>query len=79
VLTTAPRDEVAAIHHRQPAVLEEQGDIIDWLEPDTPQRRLRTLAAQSRTRPLHIQEVSAAVNNARNDSRGIACQTALPL
>jgi putative SOS response-associated peptidase YedK len=73
VLTTAPRDEVAAIHHRQPAVLETEEDIDDWLDPDAPDNHLMTLAAQAGTRPLRIHEVSVTLNNLTIN------QTELPL
>ncbi len=79
VLTTVPRDEIAAVHHRQPAVLESDAEIDDWLDAGTGHDRLMTLAAQPGTRPLRIHEVSTAVNNPRNDSPRVAEPAALPL
>lgn len=79
VLTTVPRDEVAAIHHRQPAVLESDAEIEDWLDPRAPHCHLMRLAAQPGSRPLRIHQVSAAVNNPRNDSRWVTEPAALPL
>lgn len=79
VLTTVPRDEIAGIHNRQPAVLESATDIDDWLAPDATHRRLMALAAQPGARPLRIHEVSTAVNNPRNNSPSVAEPAALPL
>ena len=79
VLTTTPRDEVAAIHHRQPAVLESEAELGDWLAPHAPRGRLMTLVARAGTQPLRIHQISAAVNNPRNDSRWILNRTAIPL
>ena len=79
VLTTVPRDEVAVIHHRQPAVLESEADIDDWLDPSTAEGRLTALAAQPGTWPLRIRQVSTAVNNPHNDSPQVAEPAALPL
>ena len=67
VLTTIPRLILAAIHHRQPAVLDTASEIDDWLDPRTPAHRVQTLARQSGTQPLRIHEVSTAVNDPRND------------
>ena len=79
VLTTTPRDEVAAIHHRQPAVLESEAEVDDWLDPGAPHGRLTALAARPGTQPLRINQVSAAINNPRNDSRWLLEPAALPL
>ena len=79
VLTTVPRDEVAVIHHRQPAVLESEADIDDWLDPSTAEGRLTALAAQPGTRSLRIRQVSTAVNNPHNDSPQVTEPAALPL
>ena len=72
VLTTAPRAEIAAIHNRQPAVLESEAEIDDWLDPTTTHRRLMALAAQPGSGPLRIHQVSTAVNNPRNKSPSAA-------
>ena len=79
VLTTEPRDEIAAIHHRQPAVLESANEIDDWLDAEANNDRLMALAAQPGTRPLRIHQVSAAVNNPRNDGPWVIEPAALPL
>ena len=79
VLTTTPRDEVAAIHHRQPAVLESEAEVDDWLDPGAPHGRLTALAARPGTQPLRLNQVSAAINNPRNDSRWLLEPAALPL
>ena len=53
----SPRPHVAAIHNRQPAVLESEAEIDDWLDPTTTHRRLMALAAQPGSGPLRIHQV----------------------
>ena len=72
VLTTTPRDEVGAIHHRQPAVLDSPNEIDEWLEATTPETRLTALAAHAGSGPLRIHAVSTAVNNPRNDDEAVS-------
>lgn len=72
VLTTAPRREIAPIHHRQPSVLNDPAAIDEWLDPGTPEARLRALARGSGDAPLRVHEVSRAVNHCRNDDESVA-------
>ena len=67
VLTTEPRLEIAAVHDRQPAVLDIE-QVQEWLCPGTGRNRLRELAGQLSTERFRIRRVSRAVNNRRNDS-----------
>ena len=67
VLTTEPRLEIAAVHDRQPAVLDIE-QVQEWLCPGTGRNRLRELAGQRSTERFRIRRVSRAVNNRRNDS-----------
>lgn len=60
-------------------MLESHAEIDDWLDTDTAHDHLMALAAQPGTRPLRIHQVSAAVNNPRNDSRRVTNPAALPL
>ena len=67
VLTTEPRLGIAAVHDRQPTVLDlEQAQ--EWLCRRTGPNRLRELAGQQGAEPFRIRRVSRAVNNRRNDS-----------
>ena len=67
VLTTGPRDELRAIHDRQPAVLDTPTAIDDWLDPQAPRRRVQALAEGRGRRPPRVRAVSTAVNDPRND------------
>ncbi|MDD9981417.1 MAG: SOS response-associated peptidase [Gammaproteobacteria bacterium] len=67
ILTTGASASLAAIHHRQPSVLEAT-DFDTWLAPDTPQDRLLALARHSHEGPFENWRVSRRVNNSRNDA-----------
>ncbi len=77
VLTTAPRPEIAPIHHRQPSVLDDPAAIDEWLDPTTADTRLRALARGSGSAPVQVHEVSRAVNHCRNDDPSVARPAAL--
>ena len=66
VLTTTPSNAVAAIHHRQPSVLELY-EVDEWLDLQTSFTRLRTLAGRGTHRMYRVRSVSCDVNDARND------------
>ena len=68
VLTTEPGPEIAAVHNRQPTVLDTMDQVREWLSAATTTERLRELAGQRGTERYRIRRVSRAVNNTRNDS-----------
>ena len=67
ILTTEAVPALAAIHPRQPAVIDPQR-FDDWLNPDTPTDALLDLAQSPHPGPYAVRPVSDKVNNARNDS-----------
>lgn len=67
ILTTGASESLAAIHHRQPSILEAT-DFDTWLAPDTPQDRLLALARRSHEGPFEHWRVSRRVNSSRNDA-----------
>ena len=66
ILTTAASPAVAAVHHRQPVIIE-PGNVDEWLEPDTPPERLLDMARRAYEGPYSHWPVSTRVNSARND------------
>ncbi len=70
VLTTVPGPRLAAIHHRQPAVLGDD-DVDHWLSPDTGPPELAALARLGGQRDYRIRAVGLAVNEASNDGPGL--------
>ena len=67
ILTTEAVPALAAIHPRQPAIIDPQR-FDDWLNPDTPTDALLDLAQSPHPGPYAVRPVSDKVNNARNDS-----------
>jgi putative SOS response-associated peptidase YedK len=66
ILTTGANATVAAVHQRMPVILSAAQEA-DWLDPATPQERLRALVSGEETPALSLIEVSPAVNDARYD------------
>ena len=66
IVTTAVSPALAAIHHRQPAIIRAV-DFEEWLAPDAPQDRLLALARRSHEGPFDHWRVSRRVNSAQND------------
>ena len=57
---------MAAVHPRQPAIIDPQR-FDDWLDPDTPAEALLQLAQAPHPGPYAVRPVSDKVNNVRND------------
>ena len=57
---------LAAIHHRQPSILE-SSDFEEWLAPDTQTERLLVLARSAYEGPYKPWRVSKRVNSSRNE------------
>lgn len=68
VITTVPvQAEIAAVHHRQPAVLADLDEVREWLDPATPAARAGELARSPGPRPYRVRRVGFEVNSTRND------------
>ena len=68
ILTTEPRDEIAHIHARQPAIIE-PGDARDWLTGKPRTTALSRLARGNGSRELASYPVSRRVNDPTNTGR----------
>ena len=66
ILTTRATPALAALHPRQPAIIDPQR-FDDWLDPDAPADALLQLAQPPHPGPYTIRPVSDKVNNVRND------------
>ncbi len=66
VLTTRAEDELGQIHDRMP-LLVEPDRYADWLDPDTPQDRVKGLLVPAAPGRLEAYPVSTEVNNVRNN------------
>ena len=66
ILTTGASPALAAIHPRQPAIVEPTG-LEDWLDPATPPARLLAMARASSEGPFDLWPVSGRVNGVRHD------------
>ena len=66
ILTTEANPSLAAIHPRQPAIIDPKR-FDDWLDPDTPTEALLQLARPPHPGPYAVRPVSDRVNNVRND------------
>ena len=66
ILTTEANPSLAAIHPRQPAIIDPKR-FDDWLDPETPTEALLQLARPPHPGPYAARPVSDKVNNVRND------------
>jgi len=66
ILTTRAAPALAAVHPRQPAIIDPQR-FDDWLDPATPAEALLQLAQPPHPGPYAVRPVSDKVNNVRND------------
>ena len=66
IITTGASPELAAVHARQPAIVDPR-HFSDWLAPDTPKDVLLDIARRPHPGPYRIKPVSNRVNNVRND------------
>lgn len=66
ILTTAASPALAAVHPRQPAIIE-TGRLEDWLDPATPPARLLAMARASSEGPFDLRPVGRRVNDVRHD------------
>lgn len=62
-LTTAPNPLVATVHDRMPVILTSE-HFAEWLDPDTPERRLRELMTPFEAARMNVQEANPVVNKA---------------
>lgn len=77
ILTTAPNDPVAQIHHRMPAILD-RGLLDDWLDPATPPAALAPMLIAAPESALRIWPVSTAVNRVQVDGPELLRPIKLP-
>jgi putative SOS response-associated peptidase YedK len=68
-LTTAANDLVKPLHDRMPVILPPE-HYSEWLDPDTPQKRLAELLQPYPTEDMQVTEVSKVVNSPKNDGPG---------
>ena len=67
IITTEPNDEMKAVHNRMPALLDKKYMDI-WLEPgELPEELLHKVLGRPEDGSVNIVEVSADVNNAKNN------------
>lgn len=69
-LTTTPNDLVRPIHDRMPVIVP-RANYAEWLDPATPERRLRQLLVPFPAELMTVREVGPAVNKATTE--GAAC------
>jgi putative SOS response-associated peptidase YedK len=67
VITTAANDLVKPLHDRMPVILPPE-HYAEWLDPETPEKRLAALLRPYTAELMQATEVSSAVNSPRNDS-----------
>ncbi len=66
IITTEAASALAAIHHRQPAIIGGDG-IAKWLDPTSPRDVLLDLVRKPYLGPYEMRAVSTRVNSVRND------------
>jgi putative SOS response-associated peptidase YedK len=66
LLTTTANDVVKPLHDRMPVILPPE-HYAEWLDPETPLKRLTALLQPYSATVMQVTEVSAAVNSPRND------------
>ncbi len=66
VVTTAANDVVRPVHDRMPVILPAES-YAEWLDPDTPVKRLLELLKPYPADRMTAREVGSAVNSPRND------------
>lgn len=68
IVTTDASDDVSAIHTRMPAILENDGALERWIDPDLHDREeLQALLTPAATGTLQRRRVGVAVGSVRND------------
>ncbi len=65
-LTTTPNELVGTVHNRMPVIVPHDA-YADWLDPATPERRLRELLAPFPAARMTVREVGTRVNKATNE------------
>ena len=70
VITTDANELMAQIHDRMPVILRAE-DEEAWLDPDTPEERLKQLLRPYPERELEAYPISTLVNSPRNDTPDI--------
>jgi putative SOS response-associated peptidase YedK len=66
MLTTTPNDLVGAVHDRMPVILPRES-YAEWLDPDTPESRLKGLLVPYPADLMTATAVGPAVNSPKND------------
>jgi putative SOS response-associated peptidase YedK len=66
IITTTPNELVSAVHDRMPVILRRE-DYAEWLNPQTPEKRLRELLAPYPADLMTARVVGPKVNSPKND------------
>jgi len=66
ILTTAAGPDIAALHHRQPVLLDDE-QLASWLEPDSDRAALLELCQSSPAHQLQYWPVSRSVNHSASE------------
>ena len=66
MITTMANDLVKPLHDRMPVILPPE-HYAEWLDPETPQKRLAALLQPYSADAMQVTEVGAAVNSPKND------------
>ena len=70
IITTAACEDLAGIHHRQPAIIPPDR-FMDWLDPGSPWERLLDLVREPCVGPFEKRPVSIRVNRVSNNDASI--------
>jgi putative SOS response-associated peptidase YedK len=66
MITTTANDLVKPLHDRMPVILSPE-HYAEWLDPETPQKRLTELLKPYPAEAMQATEVGTAVNSPKND------------
>ncbi len=70
IITTGASAALAAVHHRQPAIVGPD-QLEAWLDPASPAERLFEIVRTACEGPFEVRKISALVNSVRNDTPDI--------
>ena len=66
VVTTTPNELVGQVHDRMPVIVRRE-DYSEWLDPDTPEKRLKELLVPYPADRMAVKVVGPLVNSPKND------------
>ena len=66
IITTTPNELVSAVHDRMPVIVSRES-YAEWLDPDTPERRLKELLVPFPADQMQVKEVGPLVNSPKHD------------